>query len=531
MFSRTAISSSMAVGIILVIIISGTCAIVVLNRNQTASIASASSTLSATIFSDSKPISTTAFQTLTSTSGLSGLTVQSYNTTVPSKYQNQFSSVQNLLSQFNSSLESEPSSPNSFTYATELLPANGNQGPALFNPNNLKGVQTNLNGLKAMGVKGVTIAVGYPLLDPSFPNSTQYLQYFKTVVSMCHQDGFTVDIEAQVLFANTPYSPLTFNWSNLSYSSYVTNHIAQDNLICSQIKPDILEIGVEADTEASLTGYSQLDQPSGWSNYINQLLDGINKSGVKLAAGAGDWLEKPIQWVQGFVDNPNLDFISTHSYPIVSPFMSNLITLGQFSQDHGKRLVLDEEWDTKILQPVNSGGGGGYGGPIATQQDVFSYWIPVDIEYQQLMAKFSQIYPCEYLSPFDGNYYFFAYLTWTPQLDTQTFFQLHSILNPIISQDMANFVVSPTGAAYAALCLATTSPTPTPTSTPTPTTTPATTSAPTLSSTILPSSAPSLNTSPAIPEFFRAIPLIAAFTASLVLMILKRNKFLVKRQG
>src|SRR5208337_3950990 len=105
---------------------------------------------------------------------------------------------------------------------------------------------------------------------------TQYLQYFKTVVSMCHQDGFTVDIESQVLFANTVYSPLTFDWSNLTYSQYVINHIAQDNLICSQIKPDILEIGVEADTEASLTGYTQLNTPSGWSSYINQLLDGID---------------------------------------------------------------------------------------------------------------------------------------------------------------------------------------------------------------------------------------------------------------
>ena len=461
-----------------------------------------------------------------SSTGLPGLTVQSYDTTIPSQYQSQYSSVQSLLNQFNSSLGPTPSTPNSFTYATELLQANGNQGPALFNPNNLNGVQTNLNALKAMGVKGVTIAVGYPLLDPSFPNSTQYLQYFTTVVSICHQDAFKVDIEAQVLFANTPYSPLTFDWSNLSYSQYVINHIAQDNLICSQIKPDILEIGVEADTEANLTGYSQLDMPSGWSSYINQLLDGINKNGVKLAAGAGDWLNNPTQWVQGFVNNPNLDYISTHSYPLVSPFMNNLISLGQFAKDNSKRLVLDEEWDTKILKPVNEGGGGGYGGPVATQQDAFSYWIPIDIEYQQLMAKFCQIYPCEYLSPFDGDYYFFAYLTWTPQLDTQTFFQLHDILNPIISQDKTNFTISPTGAAYAALALAGTSPTPSPTSASVPSTTPSPTSSPYSSSTISPTTP---SPSPTIPEFPSwIIPLLLAFTGILASVGLRRNNFKVK---
>ena len=69
-----------------------------------------------------------------------------------------------------------------------------------------------------MGVKGVTIALGYPLFDPTFPNSIQYLLYFQTVVNMCHQDGFTVNIESQVLFANTVFSPLTYDWSNLSYT-------------------------------------------------------------------------------------------------------------------------------------------------------------------------------------------------------------------------------------------------------------------------------------------------------------------------
>jgi len=279
---------------------------------------------------------------------------------------------------------------------------------------------------------------------------------------MCHSDGFVVDIESQVLFANTQYSQLTFDWSKLSYSDYVTKHIAQDNLICSQVKPDILEIGVEADTEAYLTGYSQLNTPAGWSSYINQMLDGINKNGCKLAAGAGDWLSTPTQWVDGFVNNSNLDYVSTHSYPIVFPFLSNLVNLGQYAKDQGKRIVFDEEWDTKTLSPSNGGGGAGFGGPVATQQDVFSYWIPIDIQFQQLMAKFCQIYPCEFLSPFDGDYYFFGYLTWNSQLDTQTFFQLHSTLNSLISQNEENKIVSPTGDAYATLCLQSLSTTPSP---------------------------------------------------------------------
>lgn len=526
MFSRSAVTTSMAIGIILVIIIASTATVVVLNRSQRISTTGFSSTLPTGGFLASRIILTGISQTLIGTSGLSGLTVQSYGTTIPPQYQSQYSSVQNLLNQFNSSLGSVPSSKNSFTYAAELLPANGNQGSALFNANNLNSVETNLNAPKTMGMKGVTIALGYPLLDPTFPDNQQYLQYFKTVVTMCHQEGLTVDVESQVLFANTPYSSLTFDWSKLSYSDYVAKHVAQDNLICSQIKPDILEIGVEADTKASLTGYSQLNTPSGWSIYINQLLNGIDKNGCKLAAGAGDWLTNTTQWVQGFVDNPNLDFVSTHSYPIVSPFLTNLISLGKFAQEHGKRIVFDEEWDTKVLHPVNAGGGGGFGGPAATQQDIFSYWIPIDIEFQQLMAKFCQTYPCEYLSPFPGDYYFFAYLTWNQQLDTLTFFQLHNMLNPTITQNMANFTISPTGAAYATLCLATTSPTPAPSSTisQSPTPSPTILLSPTPSSTTPLSPTPSLSPSPKVPEFPLILLLLFAVTVTLLFITLKRKR-------
>jgi hypothetical protein len=454
---RSAISRAAAVVVIVVVIVAAIAAALILRGGPGRLVTSTSSppTLTGSVsitqsFTSSVSLATSTAVPRPSTS-LSGLTIQRYNETVPSKYQSQYTSVVGLLNQFNSSLGPVPLRKNSFTYAAELLPANGNRGPVLFNSDTLSGVATNLRALKAIGVSGVTIAVGYPLLDPTFPQTRQYLQFFQKVVNMSHQYGMTVDIESGILFANTPYSPINFTWSKLPFATYVVNHIAQDNLICSQIKPDILEIGVEADTAAHLTGYSQLNSPSGWTNYINQLLNGIDKKGCKLAAGAGDWLKNTTQWVQGFVTNPNLDYISTHSYPMVPPFLSNLISLGQFAKDQGKMVVFDEDWDTKILHPVNFGGAQGYGGPLATQQDVFSYWIPVDIQYQQLLARFCQIYPCVFLSAFDGDYYFFAYLTWTPQLDSLTFFQLHDQLDPIVSQNEVNLTVSPTGAAYAAL--------------------------------------------------------------------------------
>ena len=391
-------------------------------------------------------------------SGSAALQAQQYDLSVPSKYQSEYATLHGILNSFNDSLGSYPTSKNSLTFATELLPANGNRGPALFQSTNLASVARNLDTLHAMGVQGVTIAIGYPLLDPTFPNSAQYLSYFEQVVSMVHSRGMKALVESQILFANTPYSPLTYDWATLPYSQYVTNHIAQDQLIIDQIHPDYLEIGVEADTEAYLTGYSQLNTASGWTAYIEQLLSSLNKGNTRLVAGAGTWLGT--SFLTGFADNPKLDFISTHVYPIYGNNLQTLLQIGEIAQENNKRLVIDETWQEKVLQPATGHGAGtGIGGPLVTQQDAFAFWSPMDSEFLGLMAKFGQVYPVEFLSPFSEQY-FFAYLNWTPSLDSQSYFQLESQLDPVFAENMASNALTPTGSYYSALAHGTPLPVP-----------------------------------------------------------------------
>jgi len=377
--------------------------------------------------------------------------VQQYDFTVPPEYQGEYSALQGILGSFNSSLGSLTPSENSFGYATELLPANGNRGPALLQPNNLNSVAANLNALQAMGIQGVTIAIGYPLLDPSFPNSAQYLSYFEQVVSMVHARGMKVLIESQILFANTPYSPLTFNWASLPYSQYVTNHIAQDQLIINKIRPDYLELGVEADTEAYLSGYTQLDTPTGWTSYVEQLLSSLNKGNTKLVAGAATWLGT--SYFTGFANDTKLDMISTHVYPIYGQNLQTLLAIGKIAQHDNKRLAIDEAWEEKVLQPT--GRAGGIGGPSITQQNVFSFWSPTDSEFLTLMAKFGKTFPVEYFSPFN-EWYFFAYLNWTPTLDAEGYFQLSQQLYPVAAQNMNAGSLTPTGQTYSNLARSTT---------------------------------------------------------------------------
>jgi hypothetical protein len=66
------------------------------------------------------------------------------------------------------------------------------------------------------------------------------------------------------------------------------------------------------------------------------------------------------------------------------------------------------------------------------------------------MAKFGSIYPLKYLSPFEEEY-FFAYLNWTPTLDSQGYFQLKAQLDPIAGQNIASNTLTPTGETYSNL--------------------------------------------------------------------------------
>jgi hypothetical protein len=139
--------------------------------------------------------------------------------------------------------------------------------------------------------------------------------------------------------------------------------------------------------------------------------------------------------------------ISTHVYPIYGYNLETLLAIAKIAQQNGKRLVIDEAWEQKVLQP---GHGGGIGGPSITQQDVFGFWSPIDSEFLTLMAKFGETYPVEYFSPFN-EWYFFAYLNWTPTLDTESYFQLTQQLYPTAAQNMNSGSLTPTGQTYSRL--------------------------------------------------------------------------------
>ena len=75
------------------------------------------------------------------------------------------------------------------TIAVELAYANSNVGEWLLSEQVWQYNLLLLDRLEAMGVKGVVIAIKFPLLEPDFPRSAEYLRFFKNIVAECRRRG------------------------------------------------------------------------------------------------------------------------------------------------------------------------------------------------------------------------------------------------------------------------------------------------------------------------------------------------------
>lgn len=81
---------------------------------------------------------------------------------VPSQYQSAYSVVDAEVQNFARG-GSGSTQPTRTTIGTELLSANGNIGSSLLAPEAIVGVDNELNAFQALGIRGVTVDVSFPL--------------------------------------------------------------------------------------------------------------------------------------------------------------------------------------------------------------------------------------------------------------------------------------------------------------------------------------------------------------------------------
>ena len=365
------------------------------------------------------------------------------STQVPTEYQQLYSNLKTSLDSFNSQLDTSSADANySVIYGAELLPANSNRGESLLSPNTMQGVRLYLDRFQELGIEGVTFPVGYPLYTPSFPRYQEYVQFYKQVVQEIRKRGMTIDIESSVLFANTAFSTLTYNYGVESFREFENQRKQMIAALIQDLQPDYLNLGAEPDTQYKLTGYVKFSSPDQYTAYINYLLNGLDRSKTKIGAGIGTWSD--IQYVQDLAGNTGLDLIAMHVYPIVGSTMSEILRITDIAHQHGKGVALDEAWLYKVDTLQSSSISANVD---IFRRDLFSFWAPLDEEFLATIVRTARLANILYISPF-WSMLFFSYVDYDSTTAALSYSDLSTAVNKAAAQNMVNDQFSSTGSFY-----------------------------------------------------------------------------------
>jgi hypothetical protein len=335
---------------------------------------------------------------------------------VPTPYRDLYAGLSSGLDQWMAYLNTRtPVRNHDITFAAEVITANTNRGSALLRSDALPGVRLFLDRLKAMGVEAASISIGYPMLDPSFPRSSEYLSFYREVAREVRQRNMKLHVETGVVFTGTAFSDLDVDFSRLTLGQYIEGKRVMAERVLDAMRPDFLGLGGEPDTEAALTGLRELNDPDNYANALQVVIAGLDKKGAVVGAGVGTW--SPLSFAQKLVRVEGLDAITLHIYPIWRAPIENATLISALARQNGKRLTLDEAWLYKALpsEATNIAAN-----EAIFKRDAFDFWSPLDEKFLTTMVKLAEVEGIDVVSPFWSTF-FFGSLTWTPALEAASY--------------------------------------------------------------------------------------------------------------
>ena len=396
-----------------------------------------------------------------------GLPAAAQTATVPCPYSDLYTSMQGQIASFDNTVSSQWSGARPpVAFSGELLKANANLGRHLLSTAAFQNAVLELSRLQALGVKAVTVNIGFPVLLPSFfqwngdPGDYNiFLNFYKQLAAEVRRRGLQLIVKSNPLF--TPrMAPWSCNpvasglnvagyYPTLTNAQYVYNRAQVILTIAKQIKPDYLSMATEPDTEATLTGKSFVSTPTGYAQMVSYILSQLNAAGVTgipLGAGFGTWLPNGASYVQALAGT-GLHYIDLHVYPVSFNWLNNTITLAAQAQTLGKEVALSEGWLMKERDSEFSTIDSLTDCSIMAR-DAFSFWAPLDQQFLNAMVKVSYWKQVQFFSAY-WTKYFYAYLDYN-QVSSQTPQQIFALSDSTSQTAMSGGQFTGTARAYQA---------------------------------------------------------------------------------
>jgi hypothetical protein len=343
-------------------------------------------------------------------------------------------------------------------FGGHLLTADSNRASALLQPDAMKWAEISLDRFKHLGIQGVTLNLGYPMLLPWFPDSDRYLAYYREVARAVRKRGMTLAVEQIVLYTGSQFSPFKFKLSDLTLEEYMADQARMAQIIIDELAPDYLTVMHEPDTVAELTGLRSMLTPDVATTYLSTVLARLRRGRTLLGAGSGSW-SSPL-FADAFAKNTDVDYIDIHIYWINASSIANAYEMARSAEKHGKPVIVTEAGLYKSL------GEGLEGVPLGEdleetpnvegvaavyRRDVFSFWEPLDMEFLDVTVRFARSVDSQYISPYWTNM-FFSYIDWTPETAGMSYRELNTQISArLTAQAWLNGRSTCVGRSYKAL--------------------------------------------------------------------------------
>jgi hypothetical protein len=356
--------------------------------------------------------------TLTSAGALRAQTPES----VPAEYRDLYAMMDAKIAAFEAKLgPAGNAAPADVAWGAELLTANCNRGRQLLDPRTLAATRLELTRLQSLGVKAVTVCIGFPLLYRPFfdfngdaEDYDRFVAFYRDLSADVHGRGMKLIVETSVLFGGV-YSQgsglrIQEYYPTLDAAQLAAGRAEVAKTIVREVKPDFLNLGSEPDTQARLTGRLDFATPDGNARLLDGIVKQVRAAGVgrtRLGAGVGSWQGRAGAYVAA-ICGAAIDFVDLHVYPVNGEMLDRLIPLTEQAARCGKRVAISEAW----LQKERDSELGAIDAAFDQEfyaRDGFSFWAPLDQRFLAALVKFSRNNQLLYFSPFWSKY-FWAYL-------------------------------------------------------------------------------------------------------------------------
>jgi len=337
---------------------------------------------------------------------------------VPTEYQDLHDELAAAVISFRSEIaESWNGLPTGVDFSAYLTTADSARGEALLAPTQGDAVRLELDSLKALGVRAVSLNINFPMLYAPFHESQadyqRYLDFYERVARDVRARGLALVVGTQVLFTEGGYVgwDLAPYYDSLTLAQYSQGRMEVARTIATRLRPDYLAVVQEPDTEAAQAGKPELGTLDGAAAQLDLMLAGVRAAGVEgvaLGGGIGTWMPDYATWAERFA-SADVDFLDMHVYPANRDFLSRALAIADIARAHGKRVGMTEFWLYKIrdseLRAIHFG--------TILARDTFSFWAPLDGLFLETMTEFAELKALDFMSPFWSGY-LHAYVDYGP---------------------------------------------------------------------------------------------------------------------